>query len=118
MRMRSNHQHHFRRHNFERRLSFERFENRRLMAVTTSLANGTLTITGDDAADDIAIVGTANAGELTITGRNGTMVNGVPGGSITLSGVSDSLNVSLHGGDDALSLDNVFIGRPSNLGGR
>jgi hypothetical protein len=46
--------------NSRRTLAFEQFEPRRLMAVTTSLNNGSLSILGDSAGDDIAIVGTAN----------------------------------------------------------
>jgi hypothetical protein len=92
-----------------RRFSFQRLEDRTLLAVTTSLANGDLTITGDTAADDIAIVGTANPGELTITGRNGTVVNGTPGGSVTVPGVARHLIINLNGGDDHVSLDNTFI---------
>jgi len=91
------------------RASYEQLESRQLMAVTTSLDRGTLTITGDDAADDIAIVGTSNPGELIITGRNGTLVNGVADGATTISGVSFSLEIALNGGNDVLSMDNVFI---------
>jgi hypothetical protein len=103
----------------ERHLSFERLEHRQLLAVTTSLANGTLTITGDDAADDIAIVGTAKPGELIVTGRNGTSVNGVPNGSVTAYPViqyldlvsrSKALDVDLGGGNDSIALDNYFAG--------
>jgi hypothetical protein len=93
----------------KRGFGFEALESRALMAVTTSLVNGTLTITGDAAADDIAVVGTENPGELTITGRNGTVVNDVENGSATISGVTGNLVVETMSGDDTLSLDNVFI---------
>ena len=99
-----------------RHLQFEQFESRRLMAVTTSLNNGTLAIT-DDAApddDDVAIVGTVNAGEIMVIGRNGTLVDGTPpdpdGNSIvTIPGVTDDLLVGLHHGNDTVSLDNMYI---------
>jgi hypothetical protein len=94
-----------------RTLAFEQFESRRLMAVTTSLSAGTLTITGDAAADDIAIVGTDRPGELTITGRNGTAINGIADGSVTISGVTGNLTVDSGAGGDVLSLDNVYIAR-------
>jgi hypothetical protein len=94
---------------YHRRLGFEQFEPRQMMAVTTSIADGTLTVTGDAAADDIAIVGTARAGELTITGRNGTTINGSANGSVTIPGVRGSLIINIDAGDDVLSLDNVYI---------
>jgi hypothetical protein len=93
----------------QRRLSFEQFESRRLMAVTTSLNNGTLTITGDTDADDVAIVGTANAGEITVTGRNGTLVNGVANGSTTIQGVTADLDADFGNGDNVINMDNVYL---------
>jgi hypothetical protein len=88
---------------------FERLEDRQLMAVTTSLAGGSLTITGDSAADDIAIVGTARAGELVVYGNNGTFVNGTQNGLVTISGVSGDVTVDLNGGNDVLSMDSTYI---------
>jgi hypothetical protein len=79
------------------------------MAVTTALNSGTLNITGDADADDIAIVGTANPGEITVTGRNGTPVNGVANGSTTISGVTANAIASFGDGDDVVNLDNVFL---------
>jgi hypothetical protein len=81
------------------------------MAVITSLATGTgnLTISGDDAADDIQIVGTTRAGELRVTGRNGTLVNGVENGSASIPGVRGSLIVRLNGGNDRVTVDNVYL---------
>jgi hypothetical protein len=78
------------------------------MAVTTSLSGGTLTVTGDAAADDVAIFGTANPGEITVTGRNGTTINGTPNGSVTIPGVTADLVLSLGDGDNAVRIDNVF----------
>jgi hypothetical protein len=94
-----------------RRLWIAQLEPRQLMAVTTSLVNGTLTITGDSQAEDVAIVGTANAGELIITGRNGTLVDGIVDGSTMIGGVTGGLTVDSAGGDDAVSLDNVYVAR-------
>jgi hypothetical protein len=103
-----------------RDLSFERLEDRRLMAVTTSLLRGTLTVTGDGAADDIAIVGSATPGELIVTGRNGTVVNGIANGTaavypvlvVSSSGfVPDvALKVELAGGNDSVAIDNAYVG--------
>jgi hypothetical protein len=90
------------------------------MAVTTSLSRGTLTVTGDGAADDISIVGTATPGELVVTGRNGTIINGEVNGSATAFPVlvfssngfvpDVALKVALGGGNDSLSIDNAYIG--------
>lgn len=91
------------------RACYEQLETRQLMAVTTSLDMGSLTITGDAAADDIAIVGTARAGELVVTGRNGTPVNGVANGTATIFPVTGSLIANLNGGDDKATLDNLFV---------
>ncbi len=90
-------------------LGFEQVESRRLMAVTTSLSAGTLTITGDSASDDIAVVGTANPGEFTVTGRNGTTVNGTPDGSVTIPGVTGDLDADLGDGENVLTIDNTYI---------
>jgi hypothetical protein len=88
-------------------LSFESIEPRRLMAVTTSLdASGNLTVTGDAAADKIAIFGTSNPGEFTIQG-DGTTVDG--GACATIAGVSGNLIVNLAGGNDVLNMDNVYL---------
>ncbi|MEX2141898.1 MAG: hypothetical protein WD894_21715 [Pirellulales bacterium] len=79
------------------------------MAVTTSLSGGTLTITGDADSDDIAIVGTANPGEITVTGRNDTFVDGVMNGSTTLQGVTADLIANFGGGDNVINVDNVYL---------
>jgi hypothetical protein len=99
-----------------RSFSFERLENRELMAVTTSLSRGTLSITGDDASDDIAIVGTATPGELVVKGRNGTLVDGIANGATTVSGVTFNLEVALNDGHDVLSMDDVYIAGSISIG--
>jgi hypothetical protein len=80
-----------------------------MMAVTTSLVAGELTITGDGDNDSIAILGTANPGELTITGSDGTSVNGTVNGSVTIGGVTSNLIVNLGAGNDNLTLNRVYI---------
>jgi hypothetical protein len=92
-----------------RRLSFEQFEPRELLAVTTSIDNttGTLTVTGDAGADSIAIFGTANAGEFTIQGRGGTTVNGAA--SATIGGVTGDLVIQTGNGNDTVNLDHVYL---------
>jgi hypothetical protein len=84
------------------------------MAVTTSLSGGTLTINGDGDADDVAILGTANPGEIMVIGRNGTLVDGVAqdvdGNSIvTIQGVTADLDATFFGGDDIINVDNVYL---------
>jgi hypothetical protein len=92
-----------------RRLGFETFESRRLMAVTTSLSNGSLLIDGDGDADDIAIVGTANPGEITVMGRNGTQVDGLVNGSTTIQGVTANVVADFGDGDNIINVDNVYL---------
>jgi hypothetical protein len=98
-----------------RRLGFETLESRRLTAITTSLNNGALNIQGDTAAEDIAIVGSATPGQVTVTGRNGTMVDGVVNGSTTANGVRADLIIQLLGGDNVVSLDNLYIAGSINV---
>jgi hypothetical protein len=83
-----------------------------MMAVTTSLAaDGTLTVTGDadpnNLADELAIVGTGTAGELTLTGRNGTLIDGMA--SKTIAGVAKDLLINLGDGDNVINLDNIYL---------
>jgi hypothetical protein len=85
------------------------------MAVTTSLSTGVLTITGDADSDNIAVVGTSNAGELTVTGRNGTTVDGVPNGSATIAGVNSDLSINLGDGNNVLALNNAYINGEINI---
>ncbi len=91
------------------RRGFERLESRSMMAVTTSLVGGVLTVTGDGDNDTIAILGTANPGELTITGSDNTSVDGTVNGSVTIGGVTSNLIVNLGAGDDNLTLNRVYI---------
>ena len=92
-----------------RRLSFEQCESRRLMAVTTSLSGGTLTIIGDGAGDNIEILGTGNPGEITVYSRNGGVVDGVVNGSTTIQGVTADLVADLGDGGNSLHIDNVYL---------
>ncbi len=96
------------------RFGVEQLESREMLAVTTSLSAGVLTITGNTAHDNIRVVGTATAGELMITGRNdsvgnATLVNGVANGTVTIPGVTSDLAINLSEGNNTLEMDNVFI---------
>src|SRR5688572_3416818 len=93
-----------------RTLQIEPLESRRPLAITATLNSGLLQILAADSADnDIAIVGTGVAGEVTITGRNGTTVNGLS--AVTVSGVTGGLSVSLAPGaaNNIIALDNVYV---------
>jgi hypothetical protein len=95
-----------------RTLRIEQFENRRLMAVSVSLtALGRLEVRDVDTADnDIAIVGTANPGEVTVTGRNGTVVNGAANGSTTIGGVTEDVEVFISSNaNHTVAVDHLFI---------
>jgi hypothetical protein len=94
---------------FRRRLSFEQLESRKLMAVTTANFSGTLRIVGDAQSDDFAILGTGNPGEISVTGRNGTAIDGVVNGRTVIQGITDSLSVDLRDGDNVLSVGNVYL---------
>jgi hypothetical protein len=93
----------------QRRLTFERLENRHLMAAGASLFNGVLTISSDEAGDDLAILGTGNPGELQVIGRNGATLNGVANATLTFFPVTSNVIVQMTGGDDVLSIDNAYI---------
>jgi hypothetical protein len=84
------------------------------LAVTTSLSDGTLTVTGDGGADDVAILGTAIPGEIMVVGRNGTVVDGIApnasGQSIaTIQGVTGDLTANFGDGDNVINVDNVYL---------
>jgi large repetitive protein len=103
-------------------LGFEQLESRELLAVTTSLTGGVLTISGDIADDSIRVVGTGVGGELSITGRNDafgnpTLVNGTPNGTVTIPGVNSDLIINLSEGNNTLELDNVLIAGRINITG-
>jgi hypothetical protein len=82
-----------------------------MMAISTSLTAGKLEIVEADTADnDFAIVGTGNPGEITVSGRNGTAVNGVMDGSVTISGVTGDLDVRIQSNtNNNIHIDNVYI---------
>jgi hypothetical protein len=80
-----------------------------MMAVTTSLNNGELTITGDAADDDIAIIGTLNPGEVIVNARNGTSINGAVNGRAVITGVTGRVTVDTGAGNDFLALDNLYV---------
>ena len=84
-------------------------ESRQLLAgtVTTTIARGTLTVRGDNYANDLAIAQTA--GGLRIQALNGTKLNGIANGEITVSNPTRT-NIDLMWGDDRLSLAGYLSG--------
>src|SRR5262245_24891798 len=92
-------------------VSFERLEDRRLLAVSvTTGKQGLLKLTGDDAGDVVEVDGTGNFGEVTV------WVNGSFEG--TFAGVK-TIKAALKGGDDELHLSAIQIGGAVdvNMGG-
>src|SRR6185503_12028814 len=60
--------------------------------------------------NDFAMVGTGNPGEITVVARNGTAINGVLDGSVTVSGVTKDLEVRIQWNtNNNISVDNVFL---------
>ena len=93
-----------------RNLAFHALEERTLMAgdVAVSVVNGDLRITGDAAANDVAVVQTMQNGVLVtgsyfVTGRNGTTINGQAAGR-TFTGVTRDFNINMGGNDDRVTL--------------
>jgi hypothetical protein len=108
-----------------RQLGFQPLEERTLMAgdVGAVLTNGTLTLTGDADANDVAVYqqinnGVPNPGVFTVAGLNGTTINhGSTSGYLT--GVNN-ISASLGGSGDHLALGLVsYKGTPTpfNLAG-
>jgi hypothetical protein len=101
-----------------KRLQFERLESRHLMAgnVTAELIDGTLYLTGDDAANGIAIVGTETPGEVIVTGTPAfagdvTELN-QQDGPLTFI-VTKDIVIRTGAGNDGVELNNVGV--PRNL---
>lgn len=92
---------------------FEPLERRQMMAgdVTVSLSNGALLITGDVGANAIEI--SSSNGDIRVDGvldGNGvaTTING--GAGQTFSGVSGNVVIELGDGDDAVTVQTLFLG--------
>lgn len=111
--------HRFRKHR-RRTLGFESLESRRLLAgnISASISSfdGTLFLSGDDAANAVEVRGTGNASEVVITpltdaatGKT-TTVNGSTS-PIVLKGVTGGLTVALFAGNDEFYVkDFAFAG--------
>lgn len=99
---------------------FELLEERNLLAanVTASLVNGTLTITGTNASDDIELEGYGDGGFVRVSVNTGDLV--VSGGNDfgSYGDFSGVTNIVINGGrgDDSISLDNIAVGGYGNDG--
>jgi hypothetical protein len=94
-----------------RSLSFEALERRSMLAgdVNITVANNTLTFTGDSAANHLTLQG-GSGGSITATGANNTrlLFNGVPQGSqIVIAGGFNNIAVDLNAGDDTLQVSGI-----------
>jgi hypothetical protein len=74
--------------------------------VTASLAGGTLTLTGDQFANEISI--TTLGLNIVVTGLNGTTVNGAATGSF-LAALVSAITANLGAGDDSISITSVTL---------
>ncbi|MDX1962319.1 MAG: hypothetical protein SFX18_04155 [Pirellulales bacterium] len=92
--------------------NFETLEERTVLAgnVTLSLSLGTLTITGDDLANNIAIFAGTQPGDIVVEGRvdaatgQATTINGTPQATFNITG---PIVIDLRGGNDELTLKNL-----------
>ncbi len=95
-----------------RKLHLESLESRRILAgdVTVKLAGHDLLITGDDAANIVAVSGTGVANQFVVTGL-GTNIhfNNSTSSAVTVSGVSGSIVAYLSGGDDFFGVTNGSV---------
>jgi hypothetical protein len=93
--------------NNSRRLAFQQLEDRSLMTgnVTVAVQNHTLIVTGDNHANDIQIEQSAS-GQFTITGLNGTTINGhtTP---MSFTGVTKDVKIDLKDGSDKVRMGGV-----------
>jgi hypothetical protein len=95
--------------------SFDCLESRTVLAgnVTISSSNGILSILGDAAANDIRVQSTA-PGSITITGLNGTTLNG-GAGPLTITNFNKNLSIRLNDGDDSVELIGLHVNKQANI---
>lgn len=90
----------------------ESMEIRTLLAgnVLASLSNGTLSLTGDDSANTVAV--TVSEGNVVVRGLSGTTINGAATDFVAVTGsstIAGSLKISLGGGNDTAAVGAVTI---------
>ncbi|MEM7455092.1 MAG: fasciclin domain-containing protein [Planctomycetota bacterium] len=93
------------------RSSYERLEERRLLAgdVRLAVSDGTVFLRGDDAGNRVEVVKTLGENELTVRGVDGTTINGQD--SVVLSGrdsrARNGFRVNLGRGDDFIRFEDI-----------
>ncbi|HQR06989.1 MAG TPA: Ig-like domain-containing protein [Gemmatales bacterium] len=95
--------------------SFDRLEERTVPAgnVTAKVAFGVLTITGDESANSISLVGSAG-GKVTISsGSDATTING-NSTPVTLKGFN-TVNINMNDGDDTVDISQFSVNRDINI---
>jgi hypothetical protein len=80
-----------------RRFCYESLEDRRLMAVTPSMKNGLLTITGDNSDDKVVITGSQIPGEVFVNGERFTGLQ--------------HIKIDLKHGNDTVEIKNLAFGK-------
>lgn len=92
-----------------RRLNMESLEGRKMMAgdVAVALEGQLLTLRGDNLSNQVVVAQNA-AGTVTISGQNGTTINGL--GSVRLLNPQlNQLDIRMEGGDDSVILRGVTV---------
>ncbi|MFT3878423.1 MAG: Ig-like domain-containing protein [Gemmatales bacterium] len=95
--------------------SFDRLEDRTVPAgnVTAKVAYGVLTITGDELANSISLVG-STGGKVTISsGSDATTING-SNAPVTLKGFS-TVKIKMNGGNDTVDISQFSVSRDINI---
>jgi hypothetical protein len=98
-----------------RSFSFERLEDRQLMAgdVTAQIIKGDLVIRGDDFDNGITITAGSVAGTIVVTGVSAggaaTRVNGTANGAVTLAGFTDDFKIKMKGGNDTVAITSLTV---------
>jgi hypothetical protein len=72
-----------------------------------------VTVFGDNAANDIAIAQNAN-GDVTVVGRNGTLVNGAPSARFPRVALN-AMEINMAGGNDVVAISNLRIANDLNV---
>lgn len=101
-------------------LWIEGLEVRSLLAgnVLASFSNGTLTLTGDNAANTVAV--TVSDGDVVVRGLDGTTVNGGATDFVAVadsSSITGALNISMADGNDTVAVGAVTIGTDLSFDG-
>lgn len=97
-------------HKKSRGFGFESLETRWTMAgnIKASLTGSTLELTGDDLSNHVQISGTGVAGQVLITGIDGTKINGSTA-PLLRTGITSSIIAKLKAGNDSIDVRNIII---------